>query len=154
MIGQHVLAHLIVSGGYDRHLRRQRAVYSMRRSALVDALQARLPAWTVRGTTAGLHLWVEPPGPVDDAALAAAAAARGVLVLGMSSMRRETDHRGLVLGFARLRSHDALEIADTLARAVEDTTRRSTRDRAAAGPPGGGLGGTGVDFFEPDAPAS
>jgi GntR family transcriptional regulator/MocR family aminotransferase len=98
VIGQHVLAHLVATGAYDRHLRRQRVVYGMRRDALVGALAGALPDWRVRGTTAGLHLWLCPPGPFEEAAVVQAAVEREVLVLGMSSMCREATVEGLVLG--------------------------------------------------------
>jgi GntR family transcriptional regulator/MocR family aminotransferase len=104
VIGQHVLAHLITTGAYDRHLRRQRTVYRMRRQAMVAAFSAVLPDWRVRGAPAGLHLWLEPSGLLSESALVRAALDRDVLVLGMSTMCRTVQARGLVLGFARLRN--------------------------------------------------
>ena len=154
VVGQHVLAHLVLTGAYDRHLRRQRTAYGMRRQALVAGLGVELPDWQVRGSPAGLHLWVEPPGPVHEQALVAAASARDVLVLGMSTMCRSVDRPGLVLGFARLRTSDAATVARRLGEAV-----RAAADGPADGPGDGGapslpsaelaarLGTTGVDFF-------
>jgi GntR family transcriptional regulator/MocR family aminotransferase len=156
VIGQHVLAHLVVTGAYDRHLRRQRTVYGMRRDALVAGLGAELPDWRVRGAPAGLHLWLEPPGPVREGALVREAAARDVLVLGMSTMCRTVDTSGLVLGFARLRTQDASLVARRLAAAVraaaDSTADDSAVDDAAApylpSPQlAARLGTTGVDFF-------
>lgn len=149
VIGQHVLAHLVVTGAYDRHLRRQRAVYAMRRDALVRSLGVELPDWQVRGAPAGLHLWLEPPEPVREGALLRAAVAREVLVLGMSSMCRTVDRHGLVLGFARLRTQDAPLIARRLADAVR-AAERSAEDPAlplTSAEVVGRLGTTGVDFF-------
>jgi len=151
VIGQHVLAHLVATGAYDRHLRRQRVVYGMRRDALVGALAAALPDWRVRGTAAGLHLWLSPPGPFEEAAVVQAAVEREVLVLGMSSMCREATVEGLVLGFARLRPQDAATVAARLADSV-----RAARDGTTPGPwtpylppadVAERLGTTGVDFF-------
>ena len=151
VIGQHVLAHLIVTGAYDRHLRRQRAVYGMRRDALVAGLAAELPDWQVRGAPAGLHLWLEPPGPVQEAAVVAEALARDVLVLGMSSMCRTVERPGLALGFARLRTQDAAPVARRIAEAVR--AAGTSGPSAPAGPQllpaelAARLGTTGVDFF-------
>jgi GntR family transcriptional regulator/MocR family aminotransferase len=150
VIGQHVLAHLITTGAYDRHLRRQRTVYGMRRQATVTALAAALPDWRVRGAPAGLHLWLEPAGPVQEAGLVRAALERDVLVLGMSTMCRTVDTRGLVIGFARLRTQDAVVVAQRLEQAV-----RAARDGAVGGTSpllpsaelAARLGTTGVDFF-------
>lgn len=146
VLSQHVLAHLIESGAYDRHLRRQRLVYAMRRTALVAELGRLLPDWQVRGAAAGLHLWLQPPGAFDEAAVVGQARCRDVLVLGMSAMRRHTDHAGLVLGFARLRAQHAPEVAARLAAAVAAA-------EAFVGPPAGTsspiarTGTTGVDYF-------
>ena len=175
VIGQHVLAHLIVTGAYDRHLRRQRAVYGMRRTALVESLASALPDWRVRGAPAGLHLWLEPPSPAgkgtaaQEAALVHAALARDVLVLGMSAMCRTVDRPGLVLGFARLRTSDAAEVARRLAAAAREAADAPTADEPVSALPSAELaarlGTTGVDFFPagtrsgvepplvPDAPA-
>ena len=151
VIGQHVLAHLITTGAYDRHLRRQRTVYGMRREALVSALHASLPDWRVRGAPAGLHLWLEPVRQVPEAGLVRAALERDVLVLGMSTMCRTVDVRGLVVGFARLRTQDAPVVARRIAEAVRAVEAGSAE---LAPPPvlpsaelAARLGTTGVDFF-------
>jgi GntR family transcriptional regulator/MocR family aminotransferase len=146
VVAQHVLAHLIETGAYDRHLRRQRVAYAMRRTALVEALAEVLPDWRVRGAAAGLHLWLEPPGRFDEDAVVAAALQRDVLLLGMSAMRRHTDHAGLVLGFARLRPKHAPEVAARLADAVKAA---ATAGAPPLRPPGATspTGTTGVDFF-------
>lgn len=95
VLGQHVLAQLLSTGTYERHLRRQRGVYGMRRAALLQALAEELPGWAVRGSASGLHLWLEPPEPVDEAALVRAALERDVLVLGLQSMCRQARLSGL-----------------------------------------------------------
>ena len=151
VIGQHVLAHLIATGAYDRHLRRQRMVYGMRRQALIAELAAVLPDWRVRGAPAGLHLWLEPTGPVPEAALVQAALERDVLVLGMSAMCRTVAVHGLVIGFARLRTQDARVVAQRLAAAVravgDGPTGGASPLRLPSAELAGRLGTTGVDFF-------
>ena len=146
VVAQHVLAHLIATGAYDRHLRRQRVAYAMRRGALVEALAEVLPDWRVRGAAAGLHLWLEPPGAFDEGAVVTAARRRDVLVLGMSAMRRHSAHAGLVLGFARLRPKHAPEVASRLADAVAAAAKGDTAPVRPAGATAR-TGTTGVDFF-------
>jgi DNA-binding transcriptional MocR family regulator len=71
----------VVSPARRRHLRRLRAALRIRRDALHAALARELPELVVAGLPAGgLHLWVALPDGVDDVALAAAAAARDVIV--------------------------------------------------------------------------
>src|SRR5215218_9359627 len=63
-------ARLMVDGGtYDRHLRAARRRYRERRDTLAAALDRHLPGARVAGIAAGLHAVVEPPAPVDEAAL-------------------------------------------------------------------------------------
>ncbi|WP_449063990.1 aminotransferase-like domain-containing protein, partial [Planomonospora algeriensis] len=78
VLEQHVLADLLRTGAYDRHLRRMRREYRARRDALVRALAEHLPEITVWGVSAGLHLFAELPGGWDERAVAAAARARGL----------------------------------------------------------------------------
>ena len=58
---QWALAHLLASGDYDRHVRRQRRVYRQRRRDLGEVLRSH-PRLHPRGTRAGLHVWVELKG--------------------------------------------------------------------------------------------
>ena len=69
-IDQHALAHLITSGAFDRHLRRMRAHYRLRRDTLVDALGSAIPECCVGGISAGLHATVRLPQDVDAEAVA------------------------------------------------------------------------------------
>jgi DNA-binding transcriptional MocR family regulator len=78
---QEAALELVSSPGWRRHLRRLRAALRERRDALAAALDRRLPELRGAGRPAGgLHLWAALPEDVDDVALAAAAAARGVVV--------------------------------------------------------------------------
>ncbi|MFD8075379.1 PLP-dependent aminotransferase family protein [Streptomyces sp. NPDC059718] len=73
VLDQLTLAELIVSGGYDRHVRRMRLHYRRRRDRLVTALAARAPAVRVSGIAAGLHAVLRlPPGTPADALVARA----------------------------------------------------------------------------------
>jgi GntR family transcriptional regulator/MocR family aminotransferase len=81
------LSDFISSGRFDRHLRRNRAMYKQRRDALVSALTKHLPEAKVEGVAAGLHLVVTLPEGIDEAQLIDAAAERSVGVTGMARYR-------------------------------------------------------------------
>jgi GntR family transcriptional regulator / MocR family aminotransferase len=119
VIDQHALVQLIVSGAYDRHLRQMRRRYRARRDALTAALSRWLPAAVPHGVAAGIQLYLELPAGLDEAAVVAAAAARGLAVEGVAPLRIDTPGPpALVLGFARLPEHRAPGAARLLAAAV------------------------------------
>jgi GntR family transcriptional regulator/MocR family aminotransferase len=102
MLPQLVLARLIESGDYERHLRRQRKRQRARRDALLAALRESLPEAVIGGVAAGLHVPVTFPwlaGQVDDADLGAALAARGIRVQPLSWHRHTSGPPGLVIGY-------------------------------------------------------
>ncbi|MFY1698518.1 PLP-dependent aminotransferase family protein [Solwaraspora sp. WMMA2101] len=78
---QQATVELVTAPAWPRHLRGLRTALRVRRDALLAALRRHLPdlvpATVPRG---GLHLWVTLPDSTDDVALAAAAAAEGVVV--------------------------------------------------------------------------
>ncbi|WP_327166439.1 PLP-dependent aminotransferase family protein [Streptomyces zaomyceticus] len=101
---QLTLADLLVSGAYDRHVRRMRQRHRGRRDRLTTALAERVPAVRVTGIAAGLHAVVELPPGTERAALDAAAR-HGVAVEGLAPYRHpdaRDDVRpdGLVVGYA------------------------------------------------------
>jgi len=104
VLDQLALAALVESGRYDRHLRRMRAVYAGRRTALVAALSAHAPGVPLTGLAAGFHAVAHLPATVDEASVIAAARARGVGVYGMSASRSSgaTTPPQLILGFGNL----------------------------------------------------
>ena len=97
---QLVLARLLASGDYERHLRLVRARQRRRRDALLAGLRTHLPHAEVTGVAAGLHLLILLPEPMSDSILADRAAANGVLVHPLSWHRLEPGAPGLVLGYA------------------------------------------------------
>ncbi|MBM7805357.1 GntR family transcriptional regulator/MocR family aminotransferase [Geodermatophilus bullaregiensis] len=99
VLPQLVLAELLVSGAYDRHLRQVRARQRARRDAVVAAVREHLPAARVEGAAAGLHLLLTLPAG-DDVDLAARARDAGVLVHPLSWHRQRPGPPGLVLGYA------------------------------------------------------
>jgi GntR family transcriptional regulator/MocR family aminotransferase len=100
VLPQLVLAHLMESGALERHLRQIRARHRRRRDTMTAALAAHLPGARVHGAAAGLHLTLTFADPLDDTALADAAAARGVLTHPLSWHRQRPGPPGLVLGYA------------------------------------------------------
>jgi GntR family transcriptional regulator / MocR family aminotransferase len=104
VLDQLALAALVESGRYDRHLRRMRAIYAGRRGALVAALAEHAPAVALTGLAAGFHAVAHLPATADEAAVVAAAHARGVGVYGMSACRSSgaTTPPQLILGFGNL----------------------------------------------------
>lgn len=61
VLGQHVLAKMITSHAYDRHIRTQRSRYRRRRDQLIKRLQRDVPSVQVLGAAAGLQLMLELP---------------------------------------------------------------------------------------------
>jgi GntR family transcriptional regulator/MocR family aminotransferase len=82
-IEQLAFAHFLRRGELDRHLRRMRTRYRRRRDTIIAALAESLPAATVRGIAAGLHVTVELSPGADAAAVAAEARARGIALATM-----------------------------------------------------------------------
>jgi GntR family transcriptional regulator/MocR family aminotransferase len=114
VLPQLVLAELLASGAYDRHLRLVRTRQRARRDAVVAAVGAHLPSARVEGAAAGLHLLVTfPDGGRDDLELAARAREAGVLVHPLSWHRRRPGPPGLVLGYA---AHTPDRLADAVHR--------------------------------------
>ena len=80
VIEQRVLASLMDSGAYERHIRRLRRAHERRRMVLLEAIARYLPASAqVAGTAAGLHvvLWLPSVPQQGEAQLVAAARAAG-----------------------------------------------------------------------------
>ena len=92
-LDQLALAEFVARGELDRHLRRRRLDYRSRREALRAAVARHLEGAELRGPAAGVFAYLALPVPGSAAALAAAAAARGVAVTPAGP-------DGLALGFA------------------------------------------------------
>ena len=110
-LDQLTLAEFIVSGGYDRHVRRARLAYRRRRDRLVAALRRQAPQVRVTGIAAGLHVLCElPPGPDAAAAeqdVVARAAARGLAVAPLAPYRvtGQHDRPALIVGYGTPPEH-------------------------------------------------
>jgi len=104
-LDQLALAALLTSGRYDRHLRRMRAVYATRRTALVNAFARHAPGIRLTGLAAGFHAVAPLPAGADEAAVTAAARERRVGLYGISDYRgtaAATAPPALVIGFGNV----------------------------------------------------
>ncbi|HEX6472782.1 MAG TPA: PLP-dependent aminotransferase family protein [Streptosporangiaceae bacterium] len=125
-IDQLAFADFLDRGEFDRHLRRMRPMYRRRRDALLAALRDRLPDLEPAGVAAGMHLVTWLPPDLDETAVVAAAARRGLGVYGVAPYR--IAHRGaggLIFGYATLNEPTIAEGIDLLAAAITDI--RSSR---------------------------
>lgn len=112
VLPQLVLAELMTSGAFERHLWLLRRRHIRRRDAMIAALARALPSATVHGAAAGLHLMITLDDAVLDTELATATLARGVKVQPLSWHCQRPYRPGLVLGYA---ARTPTEIADGVA---------------------------------------
>jgi GntR family transcriptional regulator/MocR family aminotransferase len=115
---QLVLARLLASGDYERHLRFVRTRQRRRRDALLAGLRTHLPQARVAGVAAGLHLLVMLDDDRPDTVLAERAAAAGVLVHPLSWHRIVPGPPGLVVGYAAQPPDRLASVGERLAKAL------------------------------------
>jgi GntR family transcriptional regulator/MocR family aminotransferase len=116
---QLVLAHLMESGDLERQLRYARRRHRRRRDAMIDAISNYLPAATVHGAAAGLHLTITfPVHSLDDVDLATSALAEGIKTHPLSWHTQTPHPPGLVLGYAARTPTAITEAVETLARLI------------------------------------
>jgi GntR family transcriptional regulator / MocR family aminotransferase len=106
---QATFAQLLRSGDLDRHLRRSRRVYRVRRDAVVAAVRRWLPQATVGGIAAGLNVVLTLPDGTDEQAVVARAAERGVGVYPHRWFTADPGcaRPGLVLGYGTVSPEQA-----------------------------------------------
>ncbi|MFE6173913.1 PLP-dependent aminotransferase family protein [Streptomyces sp. NPDC056464] len=110
VLDQLSLTDFIVSGAYDRHVRRMRQRYRSRRDRLVAALAAQAPHVEVTGVAAGLHAVLRLP-PGTERSTVKAATWQGVALDGLAEFRHpaaEPDmpvRDGVVVGYATPSEH-------------------------------------------------
>lgn len=106
VLEQLVLADLIETGGYDRHVRRMRAAYRRRRDRVLAAVDPALVQ--PGGIAAGLHVALRfPPDGPEDVAITRAAR-RNSLDVGLLApnwIDPAAGARGIVVGFAAPAEH-------------------------------------------------
>ncbi|MFJ7072510.1 PLP-dependent aminotransferase family protein [Streptomyces sp. NPDC098781] len=111
VLDQLSLADFIVSGAYDRHVRRMRQRYRNRRDRLVAALAAHAPDVEVTGVAAGLHAVLRLP-PGSERSTVKAATWQGVALDGLAEFRHPEAAQadmpvrdGVVVGYATPSEH-------------------------------------------------
>ena len=140
VLDQIAFADFLDRGELDRHMRRMRPVYRRRRDALLAALATRLPDLRPAGVSAGLHLTAWLPPEVDEAAVVAGAAERGLKVYGLADYRlgadpggpggpggRPAPEPGLLFGYASLTERQIAEGIEVLAEVIAEAGRGSRR---------------------------
>ncbi|MDF8263985.1 MocR-like pyridoxine biosynthesis transcription factor PdxR [Luteipulveratus flavus] len=118
---QLVLADLLASGAYERHLRAVRVRQRRRRDAVVETVRDRRPDLTVEGVAAGLHLLVRLPAHLDDIAVAEAAREAGLRVQPLSWHRQADGPPGLIIGYA---AHPPDGLREAITRLLANIPRR------------------------------
>lgn len=120
-IDQNILYQFMVSGCYERHLNRMRAVYKAKHDALIGALKPFEHQFAVKGEYAGLHLLLTDKKNRTEKWLVESAKRAGVKVYGLSSyLIREGKAvvaPTVILGYAML-SEDAIKEGIRLLRAA------------------------------------
>jgi GntR family transcriptional regulator/MocR family aminotransferase len=153
VLEQYVLARLLATGDYDRHVRRLRRHYRKRRDTVIDALRREVPDARVEGYAAGLHLLLRLPDDVDEDRYVAAAQARGVAVLGTAQMYgTQPAQPGVVIQYGRVSPTMLQEAARRLGAAAVAANSASQRhpSRPLAKTPGATAQrrpSTAVDYF-------
>ncbi|MEU8245334.1 PLP-dependent aminotransferase family protein [Nonomuraea sp. NPDC048916] len=109
VVEQYALAHFLRTGGYDKHLRRMRREYHRRRDSLVGALAEHLPEVRVHGIEAGLHIYLRLPDGWDEGRVSELAQEQGLAAEPVAPMRFTKGGPAVVVGFARLPAHRAVE---------------------------------------------
>ncbi|EWM13147.1 PLP-dependent aminotransferase family protein [Kutzneria sp. 744] len=103
---QLALAHLVDSGGLDRHLRRMRTYYRKRRDYLLSALATTVPQVRPFGIAAGLHITLLLPDGIEENDVQAVLTDHGVGAHLLSAYaRRRSAPPGLVIGYATPPGH-------------------------------------------------
>jgi GntR family transcriptional regulator/MocR family aminotransferase len=106
-LDQLTLAELMLSGAYDRQVRRARLAYQRRRERLIATLRRDVPDARVAGVAAGLQALVELPDDLSEEAAVTGAAERGLAVDGLGSYSAAAHERrpALVVGYATPPEH-------------------------------------------------
>jgi GntR family transcriptional regulator / MocR family aminotransferase len=126
-LGHLVLADLITSHAYDRHIRAARLRYRRRRELLLERVAA-IPGLTAHGVPAGLHtlLTLSADWAAEDELLAICAD-HGVALRGLAELHHDPAGRpqGLLVGFAAPSERAYSAALDALCAALVPTESES-----------------------------
>lgn len=123
-IDQLTMADFIVTGQYDRHVRRMRASYRRRREILVAAMSGFNVG--ISGVPAGLHLLLTLPDGAEETVLRRAAEA-GVALAGLARLRHplaadEAPQRdGVVINFGTPADHEFAGAVGAICHVLRDS---------------------------------
>jgi GntR family transcriptional regulator/MocR family aminotransferase len=132
-LDQEALALLMESGRFDRHLRRVREIYRVRRDVLAAEAELAFGPGRLQGLAAGCHALLRLPDGTSERAVVATAATMGVRVSGLGHYRfaaadgeAEPSPRppALVLGFGNVTERQISRGVRVLAEAVRRPERR------------------------------
>jgi GntR family transcriptional regulator/MocR family aminotransferase len=121
VLGQAIAAAFMDEGHFPRHIRRMRALYAVRRAALVRALQEVFDGrLRIAPQSGGMHLVAYLPDGTDDVGWVERARRAGILPapLSLCAVARPAAP-GLLLGFTNVAAEDAPAAALRLRQAVE-----------------------------------
>lgn len=115
-LGQLILADLITSHAYDRHVRASRLRYRHRRDLLTACLRRRAPHVEVRGVAAGLHALIRLPVGLGESDVLARATAHGLAVQPMADHWHRPGDRpqGIIVGYSAPAEHGYPAALDAL----------------------------------------
>jgi GntR family transcriptional regulator / MocR family aminotransferase len=133
-LGQLILADLIATHGYDRHIRASRLRYRRRRDLLLARLgpgpDQPLPGMAVHGVAAGLHALITlPAGGPSEREVLTACTREGIGVRGLAELwhtRGEHPH-GILVGYAAPTEHAYPAALDALASLLTNFDRETKR---------------------------
>jgi DNA-binding transcriptional MocR family regulator len=132
-LSQLMLAELLESGAFDRHLGTLRAEHRRRRDALVAALRQHVPAERLRFAVpdGGLYLWCRLSGGVSASSVQRRALRESiVLITGEPFYCDRGGAQELRLCFAGQPPEQAARAARCLARGIAETARRPKAEPA------------------------
>lgn len=121
-IDQQALAEVIDSGIYERHLRGCRREFGRRRQELIRLISDAIPCSRIQEPAAGLHLVLELPSGVTEAAVVDRLRRHDIVVQGMSSFRERRSPpqpQALLVGFGQLAMHRLADFVRILAASVD-----------------------------------
>lgn len=128
LLEQEALAHLIQSGAYERHVRRQRRNNNNRRETLIGALKSTFGSRVdIRGTEAGLHVvvWFRDIPAAREQELIDRAGSLGVGIYSVRPLCDPplssglNDQIGLVMGYASLNPEWIIHGVKLLKKAID-----------------------------------
>jgi GntR family transcriptional regulator/MocR family aminotransferase len=133
-IDQDALAELLRSGAYDRQLRKMRRHYRERRNRLLASLSRMVPAISIEGAAAGLHVTLRLPdaiGAAGEAAIVDYLRARGIATEGTGRYSAAEDGpRRLFIGYGRIAESGIEPSIAVLAQAIDRALRSAGRGAA------------------------